>query len=361
MHPGERIKYTVSHREPDKVPAHINATKWVVQKLKNSLGVNTDKDLMKAMHIDVYDMRGIDIKSGTVPRYTGPDNEFFPENWGGNISSFWRIREIETKTAAGWTIDNEAPPLASATDIKECEEYMWPSLDWFDFSFLAGQLEEWSDFSILSTGGSVFQHPTFLRGLDTLMIDMAINQDMANYFMDKFTDYYLEYYRHIFQSAADKIDVFAVADDFGMQNNLLISPDMFDDFVAPRLKKLIDLAHDHDIHFLLHSCGNIKQLIPRFIELGVDILDPVQPESMDPLEIKKEFGNQICLRGGISVQNTLSHGSVQDVKDETKRILDNLAPDGGYILSPGHPVLQDDVPVENIITMYDTAYEYGFY
>jgi uroporphyrinogen decarboxylase len=361
MHPRDRVKNTIGHKEPDKVPAHVNATKWVVKKLKHALGVDTDRDLLKALHIDVYDMRGIDLVTGTVPRYTGPANEFFTENWGGNIHSFWRIREFENKTPAGWTIDKESPPLSDATDIMECEKYIWPSPDWFDFSVLPDRLHEWSEFSILSTGGSIFQHPTFLRGLDTLMVDMASDPGMACYFMDKFTDFYLEYYSRIFQEAGEKIDVFAVADDFGMQNTLLISPGMFDEFAAPRLKKLIDLAHGNDIFFLLHTCGNIKELIPRFIELGVDILDPVQPESLDPLEIKKEFGREICLRGGISVQHTLTHGSVEDVEKETKRIIDNLAPGGGYILAPGHPVLQDDIPVENIITMYKTAYEHGFY
>ena len=136
---------------------------------------------------------------------------------------------------------------------------------------------------------------------------------------------------------------------------------MFDNFVAPRLQKMINLAHENNIFFLLHSCGDIRTIIPRFIDLGVDILDPIQPESMDPIKIKKEFGDYICLRGGISEQNILTHGSVQDVIDETKRIIDNLAPGGGYILAPGHPVLQDDVPVENIIAMYETAFEYGFY
>jgi uroporphyrinogen decarboxylase len=339
----------------------MNATKWVVEKLKHSLSVDTDRDLLQALHIDVYDMRGIDLHSGTVPAYKGPENDFFPDDWGGNIFSFWRIREFEHKLAAGWTFNIAPPPLANAADTGEADKYGWPSPDWFDFSTLSSQLDEWTDFSMLATGGSVFQHPAYLRGLDTILMDMANDPAMAGYFMDKCTDFYHEYYRRIFLAAGEKIDVFAVADDFGMQNTLLIGPEMFDEYIAPRLKRLIDLAHDFDSAFLLHSCGNIKPLIPRFIDLGVDILDPIQPESMDPVEIKKEFGKQICLRGGISVQHILTHGSVEEIKNETKRIIDHLAPGGGYILSPGHPVLQDDIPVQNIITLYETAYEYGFY
>jgi uroporphyrinogen decarboxylase len=121
---------------------------------------------------------------------------------------------------------------------------------------------------------------------------------------------------------------------------------------------MAELAHKYDLKLLLHTCGNVLQLIPRFIDLGVDILDPIQPEAtgMDPVYLKREFGSSLCFRGGISAQQILAKSSRQEVVDETRRVLDILAPGGGYILSPGHPVLQDDIPVENIITMYDTAY-----
>ena len=197
--------------------------------------------------------------------------------------------------------------------------------------------------------------------MDTLMMDMMADPEMANYVLDKFCDFYHEYFRRMFEEAGDLIDVFALADDFGMQNTLLISPEMFEEYAAPRLKRMADLAHGYNIKLLLHTCGNIELLIPRLIELGVDILDPIQPESMDPLYIKEKYGKQICLRGGISVQNIVSRGTIDDVKAETIRILKSLKPGGGYILSPGHPVLQDDIPVENILAMYETGYEYGFY
>ncbi|MFW5807322.1 MAG: uroporphyrinogen decarboxylase family protein, partial [Spirochaetota bacterium] len=159
------------------------------------------------------------------------------------------------------------------------------------------------------------------------------------------------------------VDSLAMADDFGMQSGLMISPEMFEEWVVPRIKRFADLAHSFGLKLILHSDGNISSVIPRLIEIGVDVLDPLQPEAanMDPAEIKTEFGDDIVLRGGISAQQTLSYGSTQEVIDEVKRTMDNLAPGGGYILSPGHPVLQDDIPVDNIITMYDTAYSYGVY
>ncbi len=361
MTPKQRIQKAVGHSEPDKVPAHINATKWVVTKLKDALNVISDKQLLEALHIDVYDMRGIDLHSGTVPKYVGPSNEFFTDEWKGGIFSFWKMKEFESKTAAGWTWDIEPAPLAGALTILDCENYPWPDNDWFDYSNLRKELENWKDFSIMASGASVFQHATYLRGMDTLMMDMMADPEMANYILDKVFNFYYEYYRRMFEAAGDLIDVFALADDLGMQNTLLIGPEMIGEYVAPRLKSMADLAHSYDIKLLLHTCGNIEILIPGLIELGVDILDPVQPECMDPIAIKEKYGKNICLRGGISVQNIVSRGTAEEVKAETRRILEALKQDSGYILSPGHPVLQDDIPVENILAMYDTGYQYGFY
>ena len=361
MTPRQRIQKTVNHSIPDKVPAHMNATKWVVSKLKTALQVTTDKQLLESLHIDVYDMRGIDLHSGIVPKYIGPTNKYFSKDWKGDIFSFWSMKEHESQTAAGWTWDTEPAPLAKTLTIEEIEDFPWPENNWFDYSNLRQELSEWKEFSIMATGASVFQHATFIRGMDTLMMDMMVSPDIANLVLDKFTDFYYEYYRRMFEEAGDLIDVFALADDLGMQNTLLISPELFEEFVAPRLKKMAELAHSYNLKLLLHTCGNIEILIPRLIELGVDILDPIQPESMDPIAIKDKYGRNICLRGGISVQNIVSRGTTEEVRNETSRILEALKPGGGYILSPGHPVLQDDIPVENILAMYETGYKDGFY
>lgn len=357
----QRIAKAAAHIEPDKVPAHINATKWVVAKLKAALGVGSDKELLRALNIDVYDMRGIDHHSGTTPKYVGPESEFFPKEWAGVIASYWSIREFENNTAAGWGWEMEPAPLTDAPAIEDCEKYPWPDNDWFDYSALRKDLEPWSEFSIMATGASVFQHATFIRGLDTLMMDMMAEPEMANYILDKPFLFYHEYFRRMFVEAGDLIDVFALADDFGTQSTMLISPELFEEYVAPRLKKMADLAHSFDIKLLLHCDGNIEPVIPRLIELGVDILDPIQPECMDPIAIKNKFGDRLCLRGGISVQNIVSRGTVDEVRSETRRIVEALKPGGGYILSPGHPVLQDDIPVENILALYETGYQCGLY
>lgn len=358
-----RLQQVMNHRESDRVPTHMNANRPVIQRLKHALQVTTTRELMRALHLDIFDMRGIDIRgdSSVMPRYIGPPGTGIPVDWSGNITQLWGIQEVTRETENGTTITQEEFPLSEATTLEEVEQYTWPDPDWFDYSDLRERLQAWTDFAVLCSGCSVFQHPTYVRGMDTLMLDMAGNPEMANVVFDTFTDFYYEFYRRIFEQAGDLIDIFALADDLGMQNTLLISPRMFEQFVAPRLQKMAELAHRYDIKLLLHSDGNIEKLIPRLTALGVDILDPIQPEAMDPLKIKAKFGGHLCLRGGISAQRTLAHGTVDDVVAETRRIIAHLAPGGGYIVAPGHPVLTVDIPTDNIIAMYDTAFTYGVY
>jgi uroporphyrinogen decarboxylase len=357
----ERVRKAVQHQEPDRAPASMNATQWVVERLKTALQVSSDRELLHALHLDLFDMRGITQRSGVMPRYIGPQHSGIPADWRGDILRLWGIEQVVIETEAGKMWSQEVYPLAQAHTLDDLQRYHWPDPDWFDYTRLRTQLQPWTDFAIVCSGGSVFQHPTFLRGLDGLLIDMAVNPAMANYVFDRFTDFYEEFFRRIFEQAGDLIEIFALADDVGTQNTLLISPHMFERFVAPRLKRMADLAHAYDLKLLFHSDGNIRALIPRLIELGVDILDPIQPEArdMDPVAIKHEFGEQLCLRGGVSAQQILAHGAVEEVQAETRRILTHLAPGGGYILSPGHPVLQDDAPTANILAMYDTAFQYG--
>lgn len=357
----ERVQRAINHQNPDRVPASMNASQWTIERLKGALQVSSDRDLLRALHLDIFDMRGIDQRGGIMPRYIGPEDLGIPKDWRGDMLKLWGVTQVVVETELGHMWSQEEYPLSTATTLEELQAYRWPDPDWFDYADLRDRLAEWSDFSILCSGCSVFQHATFLRGMDVLMMDMTSSPELADFVFDQFTDFYYENFRRIFEQVGDLIDIFALADDLGMQNTLLISPRMFDKFVAPRLKRMVDLAHQYNIKVLLHSDGNIRKIIPRLIDLGVDILDPIQPEAkdMEPISIKADFGDRICLRGGISAQDILAHGSVDEVAAETRRILKHLSPGGGYILSPGHPVLQDDTPIENILTMYETAFQYG--
>lgn len=156
----------------------------------------------------------------------------------------------------------------------------------------------------MASGASVFQHPTFLRGIQNLLMDMAIRPEMAHWLMDRFTDFYLAFFDRMLTEAKGRIDILRVADDLGTQRGLFFSPQLFRTFIKPRLKKLIDMTHSHGVKFLFHSCGAIRLLIEDLIEIGVDILDPLQAaaDGMEPQALKDACGGDICLHGGICTQ-----------------------------------------------------------
>ncbi len=359
----ERMQITLDHGIPDRVPCHMNASSWIVAELKRALHAEEDRRLLDLLHIDTYDTRGIDIRSGTMPCYIGPPHPVLNEAWAGNILHLWALTERVVETPRGNLYEQEDYPLREASTIEELQSYLWPKPEWFDYRSLPERLAPWADRSIIATGASVWQHASYVRGLDTLMIDMAVEPALARYVLDRFSEFYLEFFRRILESAGDLIDCCALADDLGMQTSLMISPQMFEDFVADRIRDFADLVHSYKCKLIFHCDGNIRSIIPRLIDLGVDVLDPLQPEAegMDPAVIKREFGRELVLRGGISTQQTLSRGTEAEVVDEVRRTIETLGEGGGYICSPGHPVLQSDIPVRNIIAMHETAHEYGVY
>jgi uroporphyrinogen decarboxylase len=252
--------------------------------------------------------------------------------------------------------------LADAESIEDLQRHRWPSADWFDFSDFASRLVEWQDFAVMASGASVFQHPTFLRGIDNLLMDMALRPEMAHWLMDRFTDFYLDFFDRMLAAAGGRIDILRVADDLGTQRGLFFSPEMFGSFIKPRLKKMVELAHRHGAKLLFHSCGAIRPLIEDLIEIGVDILDPLQAaaEGMEPRVLKDTYGSRICLHGGICTQYVLPRGTPDEVRREVRRRCEILGSGGGYILAPCH-VLQTDVPTENILAMSDAGFEFGEY
>lgn len=365
MNSKERVLTAVEGKKPDRVPASLNASPWVVQRLKEELGVSADKELMDSLGIDIFDMRGLDIKGKIAPRYVGPPVHRASTNtWTGDPLPLWGIDQKVVDTQHGKMFQIVRPPLADVNTLEELEDYDWPTPDLFEYDNLSVELKKWSDYAVLCSGASIYQHPTFLRGMDKLLMDLTVNPDIANFFINKFTDFYTEYYARMFEEAGDLIDLFWIADDFGMQDRLIMSPEQFEEYFLPRLKKLIDMAKSYGAKVLLHSDGNIRSIIPDLIEAGVDILDPIQPEAegMEPASIKEDFGDKLCLRGGISAQNVLSTATVSEVEEEVKKKIEQLGcGGGGYILSPGHPVLQVDIKTKNIIAMYKTCQKYGGY
>jgi uroporphyrinogen decarboxylase len=352
----ERVLTTIDLAQPDRVPMDFNANPWVLGRLHRDLNTFNHRDLLKLLHSDIVDLRGF-----VDPIYRGPIpySRSFP---GGVRVNYWGWRQKVMQTATGPEDCFVEFPLAKAESIYDFEDHDWPSADWFDFSEFADGLTAWKDFAVMASGASVFQHATFLRGTDQLLMDMAVNPEMAHWLIRQFTDFYLAYFDRMLTAARGRIDILRTADDLGTQRSLFFSPSMFRTFIKPRLKELVDMTHNYGVKFMFHSCGAILPLIEDLIEIGVDILDPLQAaaEGMDPQILKDRYGDRICLHGGICTQFLLPRATPEEVRLEVQRRMRILGRGGGYILAPCH-VLQTDVPTENIIAMSEAGLESGRY
>jgi uroporphyrinogen decarboxylase len=352
MHSRERVLTAINLQTPDRLPMDFSANKWVLSNIKATLGLDDHKSILKYFNADIVDLRDVEQPGykGKVP-FSKRIEEGIMENFWG-----WRTTVRQTPTGAEEMFCDFV--LQNAQTLEEVESHIWPAVDWFDFTDFDKRLDKWSEFAIMATGASIWQHPSFLRGLDTLLMDVALDNEVGIYVIDKFTDFYINYFDKMISASKGRIDILRIADDLGMQDRLLISPDIFRRVFAPRIKRIVDMAHSHDVKVMFHSCGAIYPLIESIIETGVDILDPIQvtASGMDVKEIKSNFGDRICFHGSVDTQYLLPQALSQDVAQTVRDMFAILGNGGGFILSPSH-ILQTDVQLENIVALYMTGRE----
>jgi uroporphyrinogen decarboxylase len=185
---------------------------------------------------------------------------------------------------------------------------------------------------------------------------MAERPEWVHFLCRTFTDFYLKDYTRAAEISGGRIDLYLVISDLGSQRGPLISVAMFREFVAPYLKEMVERIHSLGGRAMFHSCGMVRPFIPDLIELGVDVLDPIQPTGpeMQPEGLKRDFGDRLTFHGGMDMQNLLPHAPPAQVEAEARRYCEVAGAGGGYILAPAH-LFQPDVPPENILAVYRGA------
>jgi uroporphyrinogen decarboxylase len=262
-------------------------------------------------------------------------------------------------------------PLDSAgLTSDDIRTYRWPQTG--DPQRIAGLLEEAVACRTQGRGvmikgvlAGIFEMAQRVRGMENCLVDMASNAALACTLFDKLLELKLAFWDMALPRLAGTIDIISEADDYGTQTSQLISPRMFRDLLKPRLKILFtrikQLAPQARLFF--HSCGNVRPLMPDFIELGVDILNPVHinASGMEPVALKRDFGRDIAFwGGGVDTQEVLPFGTPQQVKDNVRHNLEALAPGGGFVFNTVHNI-QPDVPAPNIVAMWEALREFGRY
>ena len=255
-------------------------------------------------------------------------------------------------------------PLENAGTIKEIDDFAWPDPAWMDVSRIRDEILAYQgEYAILGGDWSPFWHDAIdLLGFSNLSYKFYDSPEVVDALMEHIVDYYVGVSTRIFDEAADLIDIFFIGNDFGGQTGPLIGEKTFRRFIAPHLKRLVDLGHDYGLKVLLHCCGGYAPLLPALVETGLDGLQALQPtcRGMNPSDLKSQVGNKITLMGAVNTK-LLIEGTPDQARAETKHILEIMKPGGGYICSPSHDYLLPETPVENVIAMYDTIREYADY
>ena len=201
-----------------------------------------------------------------------------------------------------------------------------------------------------------FDFARFMRGTEEFFMDLAYEPRKAEVLLDKVNELAIEFFRRCMDKVKGLVDGVYLGDDFGTQQGMAISPEMWRKYIKPRYKKLISIIKSNDLKYCHHSCGGVFPVIPDMIEIGVDVLNPVQPlaKGMEPEILGEKFGKDIAFYGGIDEQRTLPGGTAEDVKNEVLQRMKTLGRYNGYIVAPSH-AFQPDTPVENIIAVYETV------
>jgi uroporphyrinogen decarboxylase len=247
-------------------------------------------------------------------------------------------------------------PLAQADSIDDLKQYPWPDSSWWDFSSLPDVIKTINlqqEYHLRYRMGSIFETAWSLCGLDTILLNFALKPQLVEYMMDRILEVHTANLIQVMELSQDQIDMVYLYDDLAQQNGLLMSEQMWKQIIAPRQKKLFDLAHSYGKSVMMHICGDIGPLVKGLSEIGVDLLNPIQTSAMkmDYPEIKSKFGDWIAFHGGIDIQQFLPNATPQEVQEQVQRAKELLGHSGGYILTPTHHI-QADTPLENILAIY---------
>lgn len=373
MNSRERVECILAHKKPDRVAVDIGSTASgltnpTMERVKKyfgitSEGINFRPDESASYYNDeVLEALGGDFRHVFL---MPPEGEDYQYNDQGVMVNEWGIQ----KTIKTGLSQNSSTPLADAGSIDEIMSYQWPD------PYAPGRnrgireriehLYNDTEYALAarSVSHGIFELAWELRGMENLLCDMMIDKEFANALLDKTLEIQMGLYDVLLEDAGKYVQMVETADDYGTQKGPMMSPELFDEMILPRRKKLNDFIHSKapQAKIFHHTCGSVYRLLPNLIAAGVQVLNPVQPSAaeMDTYRLQAEYGDKIIFHGSIDEQTALIFG--QDVlRKEMEERIASLGRDGGYIMAPTSN-FQDDMPLENIVNFAKMAKEIGDY
>ena len=381
MTPRERVLAAINHEEPDRIPIVIGASNAIgikmkpYQRIKELVGISSADEYIYGWPelgtVKIYELTMLRLHSdvrGVLDRHpantytrnqAGPAHSPFIDSWGSGQ------KEI---SPGKWYPGIH--PLAEAQTIEEIENYSWPDMD--DPSRVAHVKEQAKklagedQFAIMATPWLIFrlERAFAMQGMDIFLMDLAKSPEFAQALLLKIADLCKTLMGHFLKELGENVDIIKIGDDLGTQTSFMISPKMYRQILKPIHADYIQFIKERTAaKVFFHTDGDVFPLIDDFIEIGVDILNPIQTSAgkMSDLEkLKLSFGETMVFCGGIDTHELLPHGSQEEIRQEVRRVIEILGPGGGYMLAAVHTIM-NDVPPENILAMVDAVEEFGYY
>ena len=348
MKPRERVLCALNKEKTDRPPMQISYTNEFRKRLVDDIEKRENKSLSQLC----------DDKTHNLERYLGQDmlltgvpNDYEGQKYIDKWGVGYRLAPYKTKFGDGTYAEIDSSPI---TDESKIDSMIAPNPNIESMYDNARELVQnyKKDYFIVGTvAQTIFEMAWAMRGLDKLLMDFAIDRDFADKVLDVPHNYNLTVAKKL---AEIGVDMVWLGDDMGGQNTMMISPDMWRDIFKPRMATYISelKSINKDLKVAYHSCGFIEPIIADLIEIGLDVLNPIQPASMNPAEIKNKYGDKLSFWGTIDEQYTLPFGSEEEVRKETILRRETVGIDGGLILGPTHNV-QLDTPLENFYAMLE--------
>jgi len=341
----QRVLCSLRWQEPDRVPIQLYVTPEIQNLLAEHLGGR-----------DVLECLGVDFRT-VGAQYRGP-----VKPGDGQIAHYdmWGTGYVAIDNGRGGVYYEAALlPLAELKTLDDVAAYPWPSPDDFDYSGVEAQCDAAGDYAVCGGGAGI---PDILngvsrgRGMEQVVVDVALRDEVGLAIIDRRCDIFYEVMRRTLAAGGGKIDILCLGEDMGNQNGRMFSPTDFEEVFRPRLQRFIDLGHKFGAKTMMHSCGDTHAIMPALIEMGLDVLDAMQPEpaGMDPETIRAACRGKLAFCGLLSTQRTLPFGTESECRAEARHRLDVIARGGGYIFAPSH-CIQAGTPLRNILAAYEEA------
>ncbi len=354
MKPKDRVLAAFGHAIPDRVPINYLYNPAIDARLKAHFGLkqNDDEALRRRL--------GVDFRAIDAP-YIG--KKLYQDLPGITVDNFGRHRRWVQHDWGGYW-DYCTWPLQNA-DVEAVAKWKLPNPDDFDYSAIQRLSRQYKDYCVVVGHpgvGDIINSMGMLRTMEQVLVDLMLDEPAGLLLIDRSTNLWLQIMERIMEAGKGAIDLFWMGEDLGTQRGPTISLSLYRKHIRPRHQKFIDLAKAYNLPVMIHSCGSSSWAFNDFIEMGVSVVDTLQPEAQDmaPAFLKTNYGAKLAFHGMISTAGELAFGTVDQVRKTVQTTLEIMMPGGGYALAPTHEI-QDNSPTENVLAMYETAMHAGWY